>query len=481
VVVLFVCLGAGKLSACVTDSSYFTTSFRNDGNDLNDWGALTIDANDPDCAHAAANRLTAKLINTPTTYFQQSLAGYNIALIFAAAVRLGSYGWFNTQADPYNSLTDQLERIKTNYVEVSHAGGCGTGFLGNSCMDDYAGEAAAWGWMAAYKKKHGDSDTWLAAQTSGDRIDSFFNNVCIFTQSKYDDINGPGYHRVCNGNVADLQNNTGYVFAFEHDIETPHYGFGLLTSIAGAITGLEAAGAGKTLSSDQQWLVRGMWGEIQMHIQNWTTSCKDPYSTGNGQFAFGPNISCADFGYDPSMYNLHDFLVNPNHGNFTPPFDQYQATGGYNWGGVMYPFTDAFGYGRKVTYNEQASDWYVNRGNQYSTRYMPFNTHNPQGYLDAVSDSGVAYGWACDADAPNGTVKVDLYVGNTLLPEDPSQFPNTGSEPAVNNLCGGGSYHRFFVQLPMWAQGQPITAKARDYTTGPSVNLICLEAQVCTW
>ena len=224
-----------------------------------------------------------------------------------------------------------------------------------------------------------------------------------------------------------------------------------------------------------------MWGEIQRHIQNWTTSCKQPVSLGNGQWGFGSDISCADFGYDPSMYNLNAFLTYPNHGNFTPPFDQYQATGGYNWGGISNPFTNAFGYGRRVTYNEQANDWYVNRGGQDSSRYMPFNHNNAQGYLDAVSDSGVAYGWACDADAPNGTVKVDLYVGNTLLAEDPSQFPNTGSEPAVNSLCGGGSAHRFFVQLPMWAQGQPIYAVARDYTTGPLVNLVCLEAQVCSW
>ena len=476
VIMMFVCIGAGKLSACVTDSSNFAAYYRGDGNDLNDSGALTLDADDPNCAHAAANRLVAKLIDTPTSYFQQSLAGYNIALIFAAAVRLGSYGWFNTQPDPYNSLTYQLDRIKNNYVEVSHAGGCGTGFEGNSCMDDYAGEAAAWGWMAAYKKNRGDSDTWLAAQTSGDRIDSFFNNVCIFDQANYD----AGDHRICNGTWYDIEDGTGYVFAFEHGFESPHYAFGLLTSIDMAIVGLEASGAGKTLSTEQQSKVFGMWAEIQRHIGNWYgQECKHPIAQGNGQFTFDTNISCADFGYDPSMYNLRDFLIN--HGNFTPPFDQYQANGGHNWDAVSNPFTDAFGYGRRVTYKEQPSDWYVNRGNQYSTRYMPFNNNGAQGYLDAVSDSGVAYGWACDADQPTGTVKVDFYVGNTLLAEDPSQFPNTGSEPAVNSLCGGGSAHRFFVQLPAWAQGQPIYAVARDYTTGSLVNLTCLEAQVCSW
>jgi PKD repeat protein len=484
-VMLFVCLSAGKLSACVTDSPAFSASYRGtpDGvgtdGDLDDWGALTIDANDPDCAHAAANRIVAKLSTTPTLYFQQSLAGYNIALIFAAAVRLGSYGWFNTQPDPSNSLTEQLERIKNNYVEKSHAGGCGTGFLGNSCMDDLAGEAAAWGWMAAYKKKHGDSDTWLAAQTSGDRIDAFFNNVCIFSQLKYDNPNDPGYHRLCNGNVADIEYNNAYVFAFEHDKETPHYGFGLLTSIDGAIVGLEAAGAGKTLSGDQQSLVFGMWREIQMHINNWYgQECKVPISLGNGQYGFGTNVSCDDQGYDPSMYNLKAFLINPSHGNFTPPFDQYQAAGGYNWEGVANPFTDHQGFGRRATYNEQAGDWYVHRAD--AGRYMPFNTHASQGYLDAVSAAGVASGWACDGDAPTGTVKVDFYFGDALVGEDPSQFPNIGSEPAVNNLCGGGSTHRFFVQLPSSARGYPIRAAARDYTTGTTVNLSCV-APSCTW
>jgi hypothetical protein len=482
-IMLFVCLGlgTGKLSACVTGpGSGFSTNYRYsvDG-DLNDWGALTIDANDPNCAHLAANNLVAKLHNTPLSHWSEPLAGYSVALIFAAAVRLGSYGWFNTQPDPSYSLTYELENVKFNYNDsASQAGGCDTGFEGNSCMDDKAGAAAAWGWMAAYKKKRGDTDTWAIAQRSGDRIDEFFNNVCIFDQANYDDPMNPGYHRICNGTWNDIEDNTGKVIAFEHEIESPHYGFGLLTSIAGAITGLEAAGAGKTLSPEQQSKVFGMWAEIQRHINNWYgQECEDPYSLGNGQWAFGPKIPCNDQGYDPSKYSLRDFLIN--HASFTPPFDQYQASGGFNWDGVMDKYNDHFGYGRRTTYNEQSSDWYVARADQ--SRYMPYNNNPPQGYLDAISDSGVAYGWACDADAPNGTVKVDFYInGNTLLAEDPSQFPNVGSEPAVNNLCGGGSAHRFFVQLPAWAQGRPVSAWARDYTTGSMVNLWCLESP-CVW
>ena len=483
-ITLFVCLGAGKLSACVTDpGSGFSTTFRNDiDGDLNDWGALTIDANDPNCAHAAANRLVAKLHSTPLDHWDDPLAGYSVALIFAAALRLGSYGWFNTQPDPSYSLTYELDNVKFNYRDQeSQAGPCGTGTEGNSCMDDYAGAAAAWAWMSAYKKRRGDSDAEDWVTRSRNRINDFFNNVCIFDQANYDDPMNPGYHRICNGTWNDIEDNTGYVFAFEHGIESPHYGFGLLTSIAGAITGIEAGGETVTLIPEQQSKAFGMWAEIQMHINHWfEADCKDPEPDpmNPGKWLFGDNVVCvADQFYEPGMYNLRDFLIT--HANFTPPFDQYQANGGYNWDGVGDKYASHFGYGRRTTYKEQASDWYLARADQ--SRYIPYNNNPAQGYLDAISDTGVAYGWACDADAPNGTVKVDFYInGNTLLAEDPSQFPNAGSEPAVNNLCGGGSAHRFFVQLPAWAQGRPVSAWARDYTTGSMVNLWCLESP-CVW
>lgn len=110
---------------------------------------------------------------------------------------------------------------------------------------------------------------------------------------------------------------------------------------------------------------------------------------------------------------------------------------------------------------------------------MPFDNNAAQGYLDNVNNNGVASGWACAADAPNYCVTVDLYANGTKVADTIEQYAWWGSEPAVNSLCGGGSAHRLYIQLPPWAQGRTVTAKARDYTFRPAVSLPC--ATECVW
>jgi len=493
---------AQQLLACQTQTSGFSATFRGTTafttGDFNDLGAIAMDANNgggspTDCAKLAHDSLLQKLKTTPNSAFQQSLAGYHVALIFAAAVRLGAYGWFNTAVNPVTPSTDtlagQLNRVMGAYQVISHAGGCGLGFSGAPSMDDHAGAAAAYGWMSAYKKKRGDTDTWYAAQTTGNYLAAFFNNVCIYSSSNPGSTDA---YNFCNATMAQLSAGQPEAFPFEHGFESPHYGFGLLTSIAQAITGLEAAGAAYPLSADEKTKARALMANLQKHTDPTTFdfyshNCRRPQWNGSSWYISTNILSCEDFGaggYNPKMYHLAEFFRDPTQGGHVgnPPSHAYQSNdtccstySGWN----LADLNSEFGYGRYATYREQGYTWYAARGNQYSSRYMPFDNNPAQGYLDGVDNNGVAYGWACDADAPGSFVKVDLYANGTKVADANDQFARSGSEPAVNQLCGGGSAHRFYAQLPWGLQGQQITAKARDYTFRPAVTLGCVTE--CVW
>jgi hypothetical protein len=484
VAILLLTAGAQQLDACETDSAGFSQYYRGGTTgDLNDWGAISMDSNVSDCAKKAHDRLLQKLRTTPDEYFQRSLAGYSIALIFSAGVRLGSFGRFNTATDPVYStdtLAGQLDRVKNVYIEVSHAGGCGDGFQGNSCMDDYAGEAAAWGWIAAFQLKRGDGDTGTTVTKAQARLTSFFNNVCMH-KGTLDLAN------VCNATYTELANGQAEVFPYEHGFESVHYGFGLLTSVDHAIIGLEAAGSGYDLSDEEKTKARGLMSNIQSHVSNGSTwnspaDCRKPTATGYDL------VGCWDFGppgYDPRMYRLGHFFLAPAPGQ--PPWVSGHVgnapAGAYQSDGnccASYPgwelsnFDSEFGYGRYATYYDQAFTWYISRGDQYSDRYMPFDNNPAKGYLDTVQDDGWAHGWACDPDAPNSFVKVDLYANGVKIPDAADQYATSESEAEVNSRCGGGTAHRWYSQVSPSYIGQTITAQARDYTFRPSVSLPCV-------
>jgi hypothetical protein len=281
-------------------------------------------------------------------------------------------------------------------------------------------------------------------------------------------------------------------FPFEHGFESPHYGFGLLTSIVQGITGLEASGAGYALSADEKTKARALLANMQRHTDSTTfnfkpNNCRRPAWSGTYWYMASNINACEDFGeggYNPKMYHLAEFFRDPAQGGHVgnPPAGAYQSNdtccATYS-GWSLSNFNAAYGYGRYATYHEQGYTWYLARGNQYSARYMPFDNNAAKGYLDGVDNNGVAFGWACDSDAPSSFVKVDLYANGTKVADATDQYARTGSEPAVNQLCGGGSAHRYFAQLPWWAQGQQITAKARDYTFRPAVTLGCVTE--CVW
>jgi hypothetical protein len=106
--------------------------------------------------------------------------------------------------------------------------------------------------------------------------------------------------------------------------------------------------------------------------------------------------------------------------------------------------------------------------------------NEPKGYMESISPTGTASGWVCDPDAPQVASKVRLALGNgTLIGVYTTHL---SSEQAVANECGGGSTHRFSVQLPSWARGVPVYAFAQDLVSGQvQIPWLCSEGWYCTW
>jgi hypothetical protein len=107
----------------------------------------------------------------------------------------------------------------------------------------------------------------------------------------------------------------------------------------------------------------------------------------------------------------------------------------------------------------------------------------PKGYMDGITATGYASGWVCDQDAPQISSQVRLATSGGYIG---LYTTNLGNEQAVSTQCGGGTLHRFGVQLPAWTKGLPIYAYAEDlgapYTTGEvQIPWLCPAGWTCTW
>lgn len=498
--ILLLLFAAQPLLACQTPSS---AAFYHGGGDqdFNDWGAIAMDADaggwPTDCSKVAATTLLAKLKDMKQlpndaggAYFQQPLAGYSLALILAAGQRIAAHSWFNQAVDsnPAPGVDDTLSELFDWIIweydpSPSNAyPGCGTGFQSNSCMDDHAGRAAAHAWIAAYKSKRGDADTSTYISAAQTNIDDFFANVCMHNPTRF----GSGSPTFCNGYWTELNSGDAKVVSFEHGFETPHYGLGLMTSIVQATVGLQAAGSDYTINNSSEKVAKalGMMREVQDHADSnfaYTNDCLNPDWDGT-KWVYGTQVSCADQGYSPRMYHLNQFYQDKVG---STPTGTYQSddtccnTNGTESFWHLSTVGDFFGTGRFATYHDQGWTWYSHRND--ANRYMPGDAYTPIGYVDSVASNGLVQGWACDKDAPNGWVKVDVYVNGVKVADDPNlndQQAWWSSEQAVNNLCLGGSAHRFSFYLPPASPGTTITAYARDYTFGAAGQLTCSD---CTY
>ena len=479
---------APTLHACVAvEGVDFTTAYRGDGNkDFNDYGRLFVDAADPNCAENAMYNLTAKLqnhLNSSPTAFQNGLDGYFVALIYGTALRLGEQGWANKDLDYQLDFSpDGRPTLSERFVHAPF-GSCDNEVF-NTCMDDHAGSAAGFAWMAAYKSKRPNHNTQAdvnaklaAAQT---HIQASMASVCIRKTPLDRDV-----LPVCDGTVADLEAGTAQTLSVNGGQQIIHYGFGLMTSVLSAAQGYEAAGGGKYgFSPDEQAIAKGLYEEIARHADasgNYPNAdCIRmenghiiPLSQNGGTRCDGVNTLGQNPSYLPNMYNLkqaYDYYfpnVIPNDGSGVYNSNSFSQG--------LFLTSDHFGYGRMVTYRDQGWTWFRD-----GAPIMPNDINDPTGWLDYVDANGVAYGWTCDQDTMyrQASIKVDIYASNSYT-FAATGWANLSSEPAVNAICGGNA-HRFAVQLPSWTRGLPIYAFGLDFTWYGYTQLPCGSGP-CSW
>jgi hypothetical protein len=484
--------------ACVTYVPTFTTAWREDVNaDLTDYSRIYVDADNPNCAQAAMYYLTEKVGNElagtisgkPTKKtFQRWLDGYKVAVIFAAAHRLGANGWAG------RTLDDQLALLETRFAHYvpdandPHPTGLCGGDQMNTCMDDLAGTASGYAWIAAYQRRRphrvadgGYAKRLLAEQYLRDALtpvqhpqDTHARGICL----RLTPVQGYGFPLCNTTDVSKLSTGLAETLTVNNGQQYLAYGFGLMTSVGIARMGIEEAGGSTTFTANEKAIAKALFEEAQRHITG-STFTNDCFSrNANGQLV--KDRSCGVV-YHPNMYRLkplYDRYFNgvPFAGSYT---SNYFDVSLFQLGNNV-PATEFFTFNRYVTYGILANTWVEQRTltNKAKPELMPYDAYNPNGWLDGITSSGVAQGWACDKDKPTGSVKVDFYVDGWTFAAD--GYASSGSEPAVNTICGGGSAHRFYIQLPNWTKGKDVRAYAIDYTWVGTTELGCGQSS-CRW
>ena len=477
-VVMLSLLCCGYASAqCKTGDPAMVFGYQSNANaEIDAYGRIFLDADDPACAPGAMYSLTDKINSTlyQQKGYQEWLDGYKVALAFAAAQRLGANGWASM------GLDQALQNVESRFMVVSDKPTvpptpCGNENLG-TCMDSDSGAAAAYAWMAAYDYHRGRSPAYNAGLAASYIHASMMDN-CIVNLSTFTG------DTLCNGSVADLTSGAGMTISLNHGFEDIPYGFGLMTGIASAVLGLEAAGTGYNWQQSDITIAQALFAEAERHVDaqgRFTSDCARPWKGPDGKWTGAFDSPCADFTYTPDIYALQRF--------YTKELGGYPQVAGTTYrsaypGGVFHLGPNDPGqscgtdfclsFGRYATYQILAYYWVV-----LQPEYMPFNNYAPIGYFDQVSSSGLAQGWACDNDKPDGRVVIDLY---DAYGHKASGYADSSSEPAVNQLCWGGTAHRFYIQLPPNMSGTNITAYALDYTWIGDTQLPCNQYPRCSF
>jgi hypothetical protein len=452
-------LPSEAFAACRVEDSAFLQSFRNNPNeDLNDYARILADADSSDrrCVELASYALINKVNATPTYIWNQWLQGSLAGVAFAAANRIGANGFATQQLD------QALKRIHDNFTTIGRDTTCAKVSL-NQCVDDFMVGAPGFAWMAAYYHRrgnpHGTVSTFQTKALNG--INDGFNEVCIRRNNPL-----PG-EPFCNGTAADLEPVNGGTWSFNHGQRMPSYGYGLITSMSNAYLGLQASGyTGTIFSANQQKIARGLAREMQTYTNGteFSYDCEtslEPDANGNWGFAYcgGPD------NYSAKMYWLKDAYTSYFGGM---PAGTYQGDGTsfaaskFNlnpWDGGF------FSWNRYMYYYWMTHEWVSS-----PRQFLPFDAANPIGYVDFVDAGGVMHGWTCDTDASYGSNRVDVYSNGNFVAYG---YATVGSEAAVNSLCGGGTAHRFLVQLPLSARGTTLTTYGLDYTWYGFTQLPC--------
>lgn len=400
------------------------------------------------------------------------------------------------------------------------------GNLGDSdtCMDDHVIGALGHAWAAAYQNKRGntasrDANITKAQNAINDALSltEAHNNdsICLHDPQGTMSATGRGPCNVTNPNdistVLTRATNPGYVFALNRG-ENQVYGFGLIASLSGAAIGLEEAGSPLSLTSNQKLIIQALLDEAQRKSQptygdyfngelGGTGNCALWDVDGSGNVVNPNNGKCADTWHRPRMYSL----VGPANSSIAPnTFFSIYLPGVSAKTNIYDPTTgqtvyNAFQFNRfdfndfKIDYNDTTvrphwaraigygnfGYYWLNKVYDPNPEYYPptagelrprlsatYDDHDPIGYIDSIDTNGVALGWTCDQDVPTKQTWVDFYRDNvpgvgTYLGQARA---NLSSESAINNWCGGGTAHRFSMQLPSSAKGHYIYPYGLDGT-----------------
>ena len=261
---------------CATQQSGYSNSYRTDITEqLNDFGRIHADAEDSGCAEAAMNALINKVTNTlaqtPTYGKTDPVTGwlkpFDTALMFAAAVRIGANGWAMKGLD-YVGSTAVLRGIENRIYNNSGFWDEPCSPERNTCMEEHAGKASAYAWIAAYKYRRGDIDyalTWFRNQAIYHIQTALSPSVvCLHNATEF----AADKANLCTGDMTELRNGTAKTLTLNGigAFESPTYGFGQMTSIAFALQGLDAANSGHSFTADQQDMAQGLFKEMQSHV-----------------------------------------------------------------------------------------------------------------------------------------------------------------------------------------------------------------------
>ncbi len=457
---------------CKVSESGFSAEYRGDvSKDLNDYGRIHYDANISDCAPAAEQALILKIRNVlaanPYEY-RDWLRGAQVSLIFASALRLGSFGYATQELDV------ELRRVESQYSLINYIDpNCDE--TSNQCLDDFAIAASGHAWIAAYKNRRMDSSSSVVSARNKANYfkDLFFSAICISTTSNPTSF--------CDGDVWDIGgDDDGYTYSMNHDQQMPSYGFGLLTSIASTVVGLEASGANVSFTSDQLTLAWALAYEMQKHVD--IAPVPDVYRNDCWQVAWNggvwiipdANRPCGGpDAYEPEMYALYNFY-NEHFISFPTAPDMYLSNlfrkSSFDLSDTSTRF---FSFGRYEIYYRHAYLWVTNE-----PEWMPKDNYDPIGFLEQVSPTGLVQGWTCDKDASSKSNVVEIYADNAKVAVMRAE---ASSEDAIATECRGGSAHRFWFQMSGPPTGAAITAYGNDYTWFGRTQLACLQSPACKW
>ncbi|HVG25690.1 MAG TPA: hypothetical protein VND45_16155 [Thermoanaerobaculia bacterium] len=488
-------LVAANASACITFQNAFNPTYKGNANwDLNDYGRIHHDADDPNCAQAAMYSLTDKLnqhLDANPTTFQQWLDGFLVAEIYASAMRIGANGWASQGLD--DQLVELSGRFQHNVAEPS--GVCG-GDNFNTCMDDLTGTASAYAWMAAYMSRRPNRFTQQQVNAKMALAEEYLhkalkpvsatepkNGICLRDKP----VTSGSYTPLCTGTLYELSIGTAETFTVNGQQQMLHYGFGLMTSVASAKLGLELAGSSFFFTDPEKLVAKALMEEVQRHYDVNTHHYNDPgdcvqRKVTNGVVSY-PLVDCGA-GYLPDMYALRGFydsrlggvpIGNYDSNAFNPNLFRLDDQSTVMPDGVTRVDKEHFSYGRFETYGIQGYAWWVS-----SRTWMPGDASDPRGWVDGISSTGVATGWACDPDMPTGRTLIDFYADNGTTYVG-TATANQYSGTMYNSECVSGTAHRFSYQLPWSSKGKLLRAWALDYTWYGTWELGCSQSPTCSW